>query len=171
MHKVKTVNICMAIRTLSETDNSGNNSEVLLLIVMVLVRMNASVLKQSFAKSRWHVGKLAPSRKYTWVIALLRGGELDAPKTGFQLCSYSYLMESVSVKPRPLKLGNVLCLSDTVPGGVICAFATTYKPAVVEVCTMHTSEPFLGTQVITMVRAMVANNYIKTQYTIQLLLY
>ena len=58
-------------------------------------------------------------------------------------------------------------------GDVICAFATTYKPAVVEVRTMHTSGLFLGTQVITMVRAMVVNNmkaiYIKTQYIIELL--
>ena len=120
---------------------------------MVLVLMNASILKQSLAKSRVHVGKLAQSRKYTWVIALLCDGELDAPTTGFQLCSYyllkTNLMESFSVKPRPLILGNVFHLSDTVPGGVICAFATIYKPAVVEVRTMHTSGLFLGTQVIT----------------------
>ena len=58
---------------------------------MVLVQMNASILKRSFAKSRLHVGKLAPSRKYTWVIALLRDGELDAPTTGFQLFSYNLL--------------------------------------------------------------------------------
>ena len=40
------------------------------------------------------------------------------------------------MKQWPLKLGNTLSLSDTacvVPGHVICAFATTYKPAVVKV--------------------------------------
>ena len=113
---------------------------------MVLVRMNASIQKKSFAKSRVHVGKLAPSRKYTWVVALLRDGELDALTAGFQLCSYyllkTNLMESFYVKPWPLKLGNVFRLSDTVSGGVICAFATTYKPAVVKVRTMHTSGLF-----------------------------
>ena len=32
-----TFNICMAIRTLNETDNSGINSDALLLVVMVLL--------------------------------------------------------------------------------------------------------------------------------------
>ena len=34
---VITLNICMAIRTLSETDNSGINSDTLLLVVMALL--------------------------------------------------------------------------------------------------------------------------------------
>ena len=34
---VITLNICMAIRTLSETDDSGINSDALLLVVMVLL--------------------------------------------------------------------------------------------------------------------------------------
>ena len=33
---VITFNICMAMRTLNETDNSGINSDALLLVVMVL---------------------------------------------------------------------------------------------------------------------------------------
>ena len=41
MHMVNTMvitlNICMAIRTLSETDNSGINSSALLLVVMMLL--------------------------------------------------------------------------------------------------------------------------------------
>ena len=41
MHMVNTIvitlNICMAIRTLNETDNSGINSDTLLLVVMVLL--------------------------------------------------------------------------------------------------------------------------------------
>ena len=42
------------------------------------------------------------------------------------------------MKQWPLKLGTALSLSDTVPRdtGVIYAFSTTYKPAVVEApCT------------------------------------
>ena len=34
---VITLNICMAIRTLSETDDSGINSDTLLLVVMALL--------------------------------------------------------------------------------------------------------------------------------------
>ena len=48
-------------------------------------------------------------------------------------------MESVSVKQWPLlNLGSALSFSDTVPaaGGVISAFAITYKPSVMEApCT------------------------------------
>ena len=50
-------------------------------------------------------------------------------------------MESASVKQRPLKLGNALSF------GIICAFATIYMLAVVEVPSMHTSESLLGTLV------------------------
>ena len=57
-------------------------------------------------------------------------------------------MESISVKLWPLTLGSSLSLSSTVPGDIICAFATTYKPAVVEVHTIHTSGPLFEAEVI-----------------------
>ena len=54
----------------------------------------------SFAKSRLHVGKLAPSRKYTGNC----DGELEFPNDKFivllLLFTENYLMESIFVKQR-----------------------------------------------------------------------
>ena len=85
----------------------------------------------------------------TWVFALLHDRELEClnDKFSFVLVLFlrTYLMEFISVKQGP---GKTLSFSDTVPGDVICAFTTTYKPAVVEVRTVHTGGSLLGAQAI-----------------------
>ena len=68
--------------------------------------------------SRKHMGKCAVTPIYGYVTE-----NWNAPTTSFQLCSCyllrTYLIVSISVKQRPLILGNTLGLSDTVPGALV----------------------------------------------------
>ena len=137
---VRTVNICMAIRTLSETDDSGNIPRR----CVAAGSDGASVNECKYPETKLckREGSMWAScllQESTWVNALLRDGEWNAPTSGFQLYSCHllriYLIESVSVKQMPLILGNAsvrLCL-----GRCLSKFATTYKPAVVGVYTYH----------------------------------
>ena len=118
---VRTVNICMAIRMLSETDDSGNIPWRCVTAGSDGVGVNECKYRETKLYKR--VGSMWASwrlQESTWVNALLHDRELECPMTGFQLCSCyllrTHLIESVSVKQRLSIPGNALGLSDTVPG-------------------------------------------------------
>ena len=118
---VRTVNICKAIRTLSETDDSGN----ILWCCIAAGSDGVGVNKCKYPETKLckRVGSMWASwclQESTWVNALLCDGELECSEDRFSvvllLFTENLTEESISVKQRPLILGNALGLSDTVPG-------------------------------------------------------
>ena len=99
---VRAVNICMATRTLSEADDSGNITGRCVAAGSDGVGVNECKYPETKLCKRvgsmWGSWRLQES---TWVNALLRNGELECMTTGFQLCSCyllgTYLIESFSV--------------------------------------------------------------------------
>ena len=122
---VKTVNICMAIRTLSETDDSGN-------IPCHCVADGSDGVGENECKhpetklckrvgSMWASWRLQES---TWVNALLRDRELECPDDKFSVVLLLFtenLPDRIRFREATaiITLGNALGLSDTVPGAFL----------------------------------------------------
>ena len=81
MYMVRTVNICMAIHTLRETDDSGN-------IPWRCVAAGVNECRYPETKLCKRVGSMWASwqlQESTWVNTLLRDGELECPDDRFSV--------------------------------------------------------------------------------------
>ena len=88
---VRTVNICMAIRMLSETDDSGNIPWHCIAAGSDGVGVNECKYRETKLYKR--VGSMWASwclQESTWVIALLRDGELECPNDRFSVVLLSF---------------------------------------------------------------------------------
>ena len=142
--------------------------------------------EMKLSEERNYIGACWCHQASTWVTSPSSDDELECLNDKFSVVLKLFyknppdgvrFREAIAIKTWV----NALSLSDTVPGGVISAFATTYVQASNSQSTKYINGPLLGAQVINMaankvqVIAMVAINMkaisaLNIQYNYELLL-